>query len=416
MLAIGEALTFGQDLIGGIARSNVTVARIGGLYVFGSLHVPIELRASASGVRGTFLEISLALLTITAVGVVLLFRGGESVGDRAGGGVIRRGLWGAAVGVPFGLFTFLLSLLISFNFPIPVIEGGRVAIGVSRPWAAFLPLGAGMVIGMLGGVWSGLSRARADAPVPAGGSPPRAGLVVASGAFAGAWRMFVVGLGLSFAGLLVLAGLHPNSTRAYLDRTAGGGGSGIDLLVHHALALPNQSMFVLIPAMGGCDRVEGTAEPKSFLCSSTIPKHGSVTLAAPFFPGGRGVLRSPFENVRFGDPPPALFASLLVPLAATVLGGVRAAKPAGSRARAALAGALAGVGFAALVVAGCLAAALTIRFYGGRAPATLTVWPDPVAGGLLGLLWGVSGGAVGAVVGWRPAVRKTPPPAPRGSA
>jgi hypothetical protein len=86
MLAIGEALAFGQDLFGGIARSNVTVARIGGLYVFGSLHVPIQLRASASGIRGTFLDLSVALLTITAVGIVLLFRGADSVGARAGGG------------------------------------------------------------------------------------------------------------------------------------------------------------------------------------------------------------------------------------------------------------------------------------------------------------------------------------------
>jgi hypothetical protein len=411
MLGIGEALAFGQDLIGGIARSYATVARIGGLYVFGSLRVPIQLRASASGVRGTFLEFSLAMLTITAVGLILLFRGGESVGDRAGGGLVRRALWGATVGLPFALFTFLLSLLISFDFPIRVLEGGRVAVGVSRPWAAFLPLALGVVVGLLGGVWSGLSRARANAPATRGAPPPKPAAVLAAGAFAGAWRMFLAGLVLSFAGLLVLAGLHPNATRAYLDGTAGSGASGIDEMVHHALLLPNQSMFVLVPAMGGCDKVEGTTEPRTFLCLSKVPNSGSVNLGAPFFPGKRQLLRSPFERVGFGDAPGAFFAFLLIPLASAVVGGIRAAKPAGSRGQAAACGALAGVGFAALVVAGCFAAALTITFYGGKAPASLTVWPDPVAGGLYGLLWGVVGGVIGAFAGWRPTVRKAPPPA-----
>ncbi len=416
ILAVGEALAFAQFLVGHVPRTAVTAARIGGLYVFGSLHVPIQLRATASGVRGTYLDFSVALLTITAVGVVLLFRGGETVGDRAAGGLLRRGLWGAAVGVPFGLFAFLLSLLVRIHFQIPVIEGGEVAVGVSRPWALFLPLAVGLVVGLLGGVWSGLSRARATAPRSAGAKPWPARTVIASGAFAGAWRMFVAGLGLAFVGLLVLAGLHPDATRRYIDATAGSGAGGIDRMAHHVLALPNQSMLVLVPAMGGCDIVQGTAEPTTFLCYSTFPERGSVNLTAPFFRGRRGVLASPFQDVRFGDAPGEMKLFLLVPLLAGVLGGLRAAKPAGRRAQAAAAGALAGVGFAALVVAGCFAAGLSVRFYGGRAPASLTVLPDPVAGGLLGLGWGVVVGGVSAFLGWRPAVRKAPPAAPAGAA
>jgi hypothetical protein len=68
------------------------------------------------------------------------------------------------------------------------------------------------------------------------------------------------------------------------------------------------------------------------------------------------------------------------------------------------------VGFGALVVAGCVAAALSVAFYGGRVPASLTLLPDPAAGGLLGLIWGVLGGALGASLGWRPPVRKAPAP------
>ncbi len=407
MLAVGEALAFGQDLIGGIARSNVTVARIGGLYVFGSLRVPIQVRASGSGVRGTFLDISVALLTITAIGVVLLFRGGVAVGDRAGGGLFRRALWGAAVGLPFGLLTFLLSLLAGFHFRIPVIEGGQVAIGVSRPWAALLPLVAGIVTGLLGGAWSGLSGIRAASAAP-GAAPPRAATVLVAGAFAGAWRMFAAALGLSFVGLLVLAGLKPDATRAYLDRTAGGGASGVDLLVHHALALPNQSMLVLVPAMGGCDGVEGTARPRTFLCYTRFPERGDANLGAPFIHGKHVPGRSPFAEVRFGNAPPGFLPFLLVPLAAAVLGGIRAGRPAESRGQAAAAGALAGVGFALLVVAGCVAAGLTIRFYGGGSPASITVWPDPCGGGLLALAWGIAGGGVGGFLGWRGPARPRP--------
>jgi hypothetical protein len=410
MLAIGEALAFGQDLIGGIAHSNVTVARLGGLYVFGALRVPIQLRASASGVRGTFLDVSGALLTITAVGVVLLFRGGESVGTRAAGGLVRRGLWGATVGLPFGLFVWLLSLLVGFHFRIPVIEGGEVAIGVSKPLAAVIGLGLGVVAGCLGGVWSGLSRATRAVPQRAGAPPVRTRSVLASGAFAGAWRMFLAALALSFLALLVLAGLKPDATRAYLDRTTGRGASGFDLLAHHVLALPNESMFVLVPAMGGCDRVEGTGEPRTFLCMSKMPEHGTVNVLAPLLPGKRKELRSPFAGVRFGSPPAGFLLFLLIPLGAAVLGGVRAGRPAGTRSQAAAAGALAGVGFAALVVAGCVAAALSIRFYGGQAPASLTITPDPAGGGLLALVWGVLGGTIGAFVGWRAPVRKAPPP------
>jgi hypothetical protein len=221
--------------------------------------------------------------------------------------------------------------------------------------------------------------------------------------------MFVVALALSFVALLVMAGLKPDATRAYIDRTTGRGASGFDLLAHHVLALPNQSMFVLVPAMGGCDRVEGTAEPRSFLCLSKIPRHGNVNLTAPFLPGKHGVLRSPFKGVRFGKPPAPFWLFLVIPLGAAVVGGVRASRPVGRRLDGALAGALAGAGFAVLVAAGCVAATLAVRFYGGQAPASLTIQPDPVAGALLGLLWGAAGGAVGGFLGWRAPVRKAPP-------
>ena len=230
--------------------------------------------------------------------------------------------------------------------------------------------------------------------------------------------MFVTALGLSFLALLVLAGLRPDATRAYIDRTALHGASGVDLLAHHVLALPNQSMFVLVPAMGGCDRVQGTGEPRAFLCPSKFPRHGAVNLTAPLLPGHRRELKSPFADVRFGEPPAAFRLFLLVPLAAAVIGGVRAARAVRTRGLAAAAGGLAGVGFAALVVVGCLAAGITLRLYGAppQQPVSVSILPDPVTGGLLGLAWGAVGGALGALAGWRNPLKNAPRAAPAAAA
>ncbi len=420
ILAIGEAMAFAQHLFGHLARSPVTAARIGGLYVFAALRVPIQISATGSGVRGTFLDFSVAMLTITAVAVVLLFRGGSSAGDRAGGGVVRRVLWGALVGLPFGLFCWLLSLLVPFHFAIPVIEGGQVLVQASKGWALGLGLAVGVGSGALGGAWSRVSSLPASA-TPAPGVPPvRPAVRIAGGAMAGAGRMFFGALGLAFLGLLVLAGLNPDATRGYLDRSVGGGRTGLDLLAHHVLLLPNQSLLVLVPAMGGCDHVEGTTEPGSFLCYSRFPVHGDVNLTAPLVTGsgGRrsksGLVVSPFADVRFRDVPDSFWLFLLVPGVAALAGGLRAGKRIARRRDATIAGALAGVGFALLVAVASVMASLSLRFFGGAAPAHVTVGPDPVAGGTWGLVWGVLGGAVGAAVTWRrPPPLRTPPPAQR---
>jgi len=411
VLAIGEAMAFAQHFFGHLARSPVTAARIGGLYVFAALRVPIQITATGSGVRGTFLDFSVAMLTITAVGVLLLFRGASTVGDRAGGGIARRVLWGAAVGLPFGLFSWLLSLLVPFHFRIPVIEGGQVVVSASKGWALALGLAVGVAAGALGGAWSRVSNLPASLTPAPGMRAVRPAEGIQGGAFAGAGRMFGGALGLAFLGLVVLAGLNPDSTRGYLDRTAGGGRTGLDLLAHHVLLLPNQSLLVLVPAMGGRDRVEGATEPTTFLSYSRFPVHGSVNLTTPFARGRRRLVTSPFADVRFRDAPDAFWVFLLVPGVAALAGGVRAGKRIGRRADAAIAGALAGVGFALLLAVVCVMASLSLRFLGGAAPAHVTVGPDPVAGGLLGLMWGVLGGAVGAVVSWRRPPRVAPAPA-----
>src|SRR4029450_4503943 len=65
-----------------------------------------------------------------------------------------------------------------------------------------------------------------------------------SGAFAGGLRMLALGIVLSFVGLLVLAVVHPDATRAYfrtvseppIDET-------VLIIVHHVLVQPHQRVW-----------------------------------------------------------------------------------------------------------------------------------------------------------------------------
>ncbi|MGZ8612829.1 MAG: hypothetical protein ACXWX0_11245, partial [Actinomycetota bacterium] len=93
---------------------------------------------------------------------------------------------------------------------------------------------------------------------------------------------------------------------------------------------------------------------------------------------------------------------LLAPALATVLGGRRAARRLGSAGTAgAIAGASAGVVFAALVAVAALLAGVSVdygaAFGEGASGGSVVVGPGGVAGALLALAWGTAGGALG---GW----------------
>jgi hypothetical protein len=113
----------------------------------------------------------------------------------------------------------------------------------------------------------------------------------------------------------------------------------------------------------------------------------------------------PFGRSTFGTAPAGYFLFLLVPAIASVLGGVRAARGAPSRAEAVRRGALAGLVFAIGVGVTALAAIVTIGYRSSLAGDLTQGWvaigPDPVAGFALALGWGVAGGVVGAVVSSR---------------
>src|SRR5204863_1939442 len=104
---------------------------------------------------------SVAMLTVTAVGAILLFRGGRTAGERAGGGLLRRSVWGASVAVPYAGLALLLSYVVSVQVPLPLaLEGGALRGSVSHPWAFGWPFAIAAASGGLGGRWSAGGRAR----------------------------------------------------------------------------------------------------------------------------------------------------------------------------------------------------------------------------------------------------------------
>jgi hypothetical protein len=182
---------------------------------------------------------------------------------------------------------------------------------------------------------------------------------------------------------------------------------GLVALAHHVAVAPNEAMWALVPAMGGCTGAyPAEGDPVRFLCYRRFP--GDVALPALPIVGA-----PPGQPARseFGTAPWPYFLFLLAPALASVAGGIRAAERGGpGSARQAVAlGAAAGAVFAAIVVAvGWLA---SVRagidwVIGGTADAgAVRVGPGLLAGGLLALAWGALGGALGAV--WRSRGRST---------
>ena len=162
--------------------------------------------------------------------------------------------------------------------------------------------------------------------------------------------MFVLGLVLSFVGLLVLAAIRPGATRTYFETVSGPPTDQSTMnIAHHVLLLPNQSLWVLVPAMGGCDGLSGGGVSATFLCYSKVPT--TVSVSPEGLTSGTPVVQADFAKA-----PSGYFLFLLVPALSVVLGGRYAAK---KRARlkweAVGMGAASGVVFAVLVARGLVA-------------------------------------------------------------
>jgi hypothetical protein len=187
-------------------------------------------------------------------------------------------------------------------------------------------------------------------------------------------------LGLLVVGVVVIATLEPDVTRRYVEGLRGSGSAGAALFGAHLLALPAQSALLLAPASGSCLDLMESGATAARLCPWDLDAIGSLPRAIV-----------PTDPLRLS---PAFWLLLAIPPIAAFVGGRRAG--AGQlAARATARGALTGVLFAVLAVAGALFAAPRIV-----APV-LAVWlrleirPWSLRTAAVMCLWGVAGGAIG---------------------
>jgi hypothetical protein len=379
------------------------------------LDVPdLDVSAAGSAPGSTSLSIGVALLSVTAVAVWLLWRAGRAVADGAGGGAGARMVRGASVALSYALLAFVAAMLVRVRTPLSVgaFASGELQVSLTA-WQAFaFPLAIGAAAGAAGGLSSALEhRGSGNAHLDTLGS-----------AVAGGWRMFALGLVLSLGALFVAGVVRPDepvalltpSTARYLNSVFDRPEVGLVVLGHHVAAAPNEAIWTLVPAMGGCDGVRGSASAE-FLCYWRFPTSVGTTVQP--LSGGGGV-PVPLGGASFGTAPAGYFLFLLVPAVATVLGGRRAAERQTGVGRSAFAtGAAAGVTYALLVAATAPLSTITIGYGAAFGRDASEGWvalgPNVVTGTLLALVWGVAGGVAGAVWAGR-SIRSRSRPSTRG--
>ena len=392
MTALGQAVAFAVNLAQGVSAG--TAAKLGWLY-FGWFHhaaVTTRLTSVEGGEAGLTADVALAMMLGTFLAIAILYKGGRAVADRARGGAVARVLHGMKVAPAYAIPAFVVSGLVSIDIPIPrngLVEGSLQMPSSGLSWFV-LPLLLATAAGAAGGLRSG--RYELISHDPWGRR--------AAGVIAGGVRMFVLGLVLSFVGLLVLAAIRPGATRTYFETISGPPTDQTTMnIAHHVLLLPNQSMWVLVPAMGGCDGLSGGGVSATFLCYSKVPTTVSVSPEGP-------TSGTPVVQADFGKAPSGYLLFLLVPAVSVVLGGRYAArKRARLRWEAVGLGAASGVVFAVLVAVGSwlasVSAALSSSTAGIPANASVLIGPGVGAAGLLALVWGVVGGGLGGWLGGR---------------
>jgi hypothetical protein len=404
-LVLAEGVAWLGALAGGSTSHATTVTRTGGALFLWFHGIGLSIAPPAGGFGGpgaailqnVAVTLSLTLMTGTIVVLVMLARGGRKVAEAAGGAAWLRGLHGTKIALPYGVLCLLLSLTETFTLRLPgsSFPGVDVAGVTIHPvyleaflWPALL--------GILGGFVGGLR----STPETDRRPPTR----LLRGAVSGALAMMAFALALAFLGLLILAALHPDATRSYLNGMFGHGTSrGLALLALNVLALPNLCVWLLVPAMGSC--VGGHVTYGGATFSSCLVSYAHVARPEAL----RGIESlGPFATDPRLLPRPATgyLAFLAIPLVAAALGGYQASRRAVAATRSAAAGdgVLAGAGFGFLVAVACLLAALVLQVHGvpgleggGRPLGTATLWlgPAPLQGALFGLAWGVLGGALG---------------------
>jgi hypothetical protein len=304
--------------------------------------------------------IRVAVLAGSILAAALLYRAGRAAASQPG----ARPWASAAVAPAYAVPIFLGSLFVTLRFP----DAGVEAI-TPVAWEAFVfPFAFAAIAGAAGGVSTSSLEGRAK----------RLAAWVRSG-----WRMFVAAIVLAFVGFVVLAGLRPDASGAYVRWIGRGGRIGALVATHHLVLLPNQSIWILAPAMGSCDSLAGGSSPATTLCFRT-------------FTNGSGWGELVFGPPRETQLPLPFILFVLVPGVAVVGEAARSTTSRGLGARV-LDGIASGLVFAAMVWLAAIASRISIdnpsAIGGGE---LISAGPEAMKTGLLALAWGTIGGAIGA--------------------
>jgi uncharacterized protein DUF6350 len=369
-------------------------ARVGGVLFLWFHHAGLAFE-TVPGSRGAAFgfTLNLAILGGTAAILAVLFLGGRAMArraiDRGGATGLSAALHAAKVGVPYALLCLGVGLASGFTVGLPAnaVVAGPVRIHASFASAVLWPLALGVAAGFGGGLRAARGRGLSE------GAWERR----ARGALAGGWRMTVMALALSFGAFLVLAAVHPGDTRTYFEAVFRRGTMpGVTLLGLTALLTPNLAAWVLFPSMGACVTLGGAT-------SQCLLSYGHFPGPGPGAGGGLGGVVAGFAPATQTNAPAAYLLFLLIPVAASVVGGVRAAargSPA-SRTEATLLGAAGGAVFGALCAGLVLLASIdgsVGQGLGRSAGSSFRLGPDPLPSIMLALAWGIVGGALGALV------------------
>lgn len=347
------------------------------------------------------MKVGISMLLGTLLAFFLLNRAGRAAARGTGAGWGARVLAGASVAIPYAALSYALSLWVKFRLSAPPgsLEvfpgGGPVTIGPSPIEAVLWPLGIGAFAGALGGLQASQGELRRQL----------AGLR-SIGIITGGLRMASYGLVFAFLGLLVLAALSPDYTRAYFDQVIQDGfPRGATLVMFTTLFAPNMAASVLVPAMGGSLAVASAGASLTLLSYSQFPVSiDFAALQATVSPIQFSTM-APDIPVEFASADPFYFGFLAVPLLATLIGGRHAARRADAETvgEGMAIGAGAGVVFALAVLAVSLLAGFTIHSVGvieGVSQAQRSqVGPELFMGAGLAFIWGVVGGALGGAIG-----------------
>jgi hypothetical protein len=342
--------------------------------------VKIGLAETLASVRVAFvtggsssatLQVAFGALTIAVL--VLAFRAGREQGRGFERQPARAAAAGGVVGLGFAVPMGLSALPVTLSFPQFGIDGLHPVV-----WQAFvLPLIVGAAAGAAGA-------ASLAADVLEHGSlwTRRAAGAARGGAVAFGW-----GVLLSFVATLVVAAVSPGPTGAYARFLTRTGATGAATVIQHGALLPNQSVLVLTTSMGATTSLAVGARPAVEVTRSGVQVVSPEGEFLAAYAGAAGD-HAPF--------PSWFVALLLVPAAATLLGGRAVATPGDRRSERAVRGALAGLIFAALCVAGAWAATLVVPAWADTVGGAVSFGPSLVSVAVVALVWGVAGCALGA--------------------